>query len=126
MAERTFKVCKKHGCSEHVYEGAARHLRCMRCRADSVAKHRRNRKAKLVELFGGACKACGYDKHQGCLDFHHLDRKTKQFTISSRGICRSWEASVNEAKKCVLLCCRCHKEVELGILEINPCWVSQR
>lgn len=117
MAKRVSKKCKKHGVTLHVYEGSTKHLRCMKCRAERVAKHRRDRKNSLVALFGGKCIICGYDKHPAMFDFHHIDPETKEFGISN-GNCYKLDVHIKEAKKCVLLCCRCHREVELGITNI--------
>ena len=57
---------------------------------------------------------CGYDRSIAALQFHHLDRATKQFTIGNLGITRSLERMRAEARKCVLLCANCHAEVESG------------
>lgn len=81
----------------------------------AVAKRRRALKAKAVEYLGGSCVCCGYDRHQGVLDFHHLDRSTKEFAISGQGLTRSWEKIKAELDKCILVCANCHREIELGI-----------
>jgi hypothetical protein len=69
----------------------------------------------LVEEAGGACALCGYDRHVGALQLHHIDRSTKRFSMSLRGVARSLERSQAEAAKCVLLCSNCHAEVEAGV-----------
>lgn len=75
-------------------------------------KARIERKSKLVALLGGKCKKCGYDKCPAAFDFHHIDPETKKFSISTQGLCRKWNDLVEEAMKCDLLCCRCHREIE--------------
>ncbi len=117
MQKTTIKHCKKHGTTEFVLEGRGYH-RCKKCRTAAVTKNRQNRKDKLVKFFGGKCKLCGYDKCQQAMDFHHVDPKQKEFGIASFGVCRSWTRMLTEAKKCILVCCRCHAEVEAGITKI--------
>ena len=69
------------------------------------------RKTKLVNLFGGACQECGYDKNYSALHFHHLDPDLKEFQLDSRKLANSsWEKILNEAKKCIILCANCHAE----------------
>ena len=61
------------------------------------------------------CSRCGYSKEQNkgfsshALQFHHV--KDKSFEISnaiSRGY--AMKRIINEIKKCVVLCARCHAE----------------
>lgn len=47
-------------------------------------------------------------------DFHHPDPLEKDFTISEK--MTSWKRIKPELDKCVLLCCRCHREVHDGLL----------
>ena len=108
------KKCNKHGEVKHFKrnDGA---FRCGKCASTWVIDSRRKKKTELVEMFGGKCAICGYKKYVGALDFHHLNRKTKSFSLSVKGLCYSWETIVQEAKKCALLCKNCHAEVESGI-----------
>lgn len=111
------RTCKKHGLTEYVLEGSG-YYRCKLCRSKAVIKNRQNRKHRLIEHFGGKCQVCGYDRCPAALDFHHLDKNEKEFGISRSGVCRSWERMLAEAEKCVLVCCRCHREIEVGLIEI--------
>jgi hypothetical protein len=47
------------------------------------------------------------------MDFHHIDPREKDFSISDR--MTSFEAIRAELGKCILLCCRCHREVHDGL-----------
>lgn len=111
------RKCKHHGETEFVIEGRG-WPRCRKCRSESVIKRRRKVKSLLVNYFGGACKICGYDKCNEALDFHHLDPTKKEFGIAS-GHTLKFELLLQEAKKCILLCCRCHAEVECGLTKID-------
>lgn len=79
--------------------------------AKSVTEARQKRKRELVYIMGGKCVLCGYDKCIAALEFHHIDKSTKERQLSS-GNCHSWEEDVEEVKKCALVCSNCHKEIE--------------
>lgn len=82
---------------------------------EAVTKRRRTLKLRAIKVLGGQCVLCGYDKHPGVLDFHHVDPSTKLFGISAGGFSRSWDSINAELKKCILVCANCHREIELGI-----------
>jgi predicted HNH restriction endonuclease len=83
-----------------------------------VTKRRRKLKAMSVEIKGGACEVCGYNRCVAALDFHHIDEKTKSFSLSTRGLTRSWEKIKNEIQKCVLVCSNCHREIHSGLIQL--------
>jgi hypothetical protein len=105
--------CPYHGETVFVIEKSGR-ARCGRCRMNGVAEWRRRAKARLVAEAGGECQLCGYDRCRAALVFHHLDPSAKSFSLSLRGITRSFEKMRAEAAKCALLCANCHAEVEAG------------
>ena len=73
---------------------------------------RRERKRRLIEMFGGKCSKCGYSKCFRALEFHHRDRKGKEFNLSVLGYTCRWARLVKEAAKCDLTCANCHRELE--------------
>lgn len=75
-------------------------------------RHRKERKSKLIKMFGGKCVKCGYKKCMRALEFHHLEKDGKEFALSALGYTCSWERLVREAKKCLLICSNCHREIE--------------
>lgn len=76
-------------------------------------------KDRLVEMFGGCCNICGYDKCARGLHFHHKNPKDKLFSISSPPDKNMlFEEILQEAQKCVLLCANCHAEVHARISKI--------
>ena len=70
---------------------------------------------KVTEIVGNSCWICGYDKGFEMLDFHHMH--DKNFMLTRRNIGRSgWDDITRELKKCMLICCRCHREYHSGHL----------
>jgi hypothetical protein len=69
------------------------------------------RKVEILQVLGwdAACMRCGYDKYIGALDFHHRDPHTKDGRVTT----------VEEARKCDLICANCHREVEVELRAIG-------
>ena len=93
--------------------------------AKSVTAARQKRKRELVYIMGGKCSICGYDKCIAALEFHHVNKSTKNRGLSD-GNCYSWEKDVEEVKKCALVCSNCHKEIELLGLEVETSFDEKR
>lgn len=67
------------------------------------------RKKEFINLKGGCCSKCGYNKNYSALHFHHL--RDKLFNLDSRNIGnKSMESLLLELDKCILLCANCHAE----------------
>ena len=81
------------------------------------------RKIKLIELSGGKCNVCGYNKNISALHFHHKDANKKEFTLDGRTLSnKKWELLLKEHEKCELLCANCHQEhhnPEMGLVNIT-------
>jgi predicted Zn-ribbon and HTH transcriptional regulator len=78
------------------------------------------RKLKLIEMNGGGCKKCGYDKNMGTLQFHHRNASEKSFPLDARQLSnRKWETILLEHAKCELLCANCHSEHHHPEMEID-------
>lgn len=71
----------------------------------------------MVEYLGGKCIVCGYDRCIKALDFHHRDPEKKGFTLGN-SYNMSWERIRRELDKCVLICCRCHREEHAGLISL--------
>lgn len=112
------KKCTKHGETKHFFRSDGS-VRCGKCASAWVIKNRREKKKRLVQMFGGQCKICGYSTYAGALDFHHLDPKNKSFALSVKGLSYSWESLLLEAQKCVLVCKNCHTEIEAGLVRLK-------
>jgi hypothetical protein len=78
----------------------------------------KDRKRKAIELLGGKCYNCGYNKNMGALSFHHRDPRTKEFNWDKIRL-QKWENVIKELEKCDLLCMNCHAEVHAPDLNMN-------
>lgn len=83
----------------------------------TVVDWQRRNKRRAIIYKGGCCLVCGYARCQQVMNFHHLDKQTKDFAIS--GAVRSWEKTKAELDKCVLLCANCHGEVHADLIQIH-------
>lgn len=84
----------------------------------AVSKRRKKLKEMAREYKGNKCVICGYNRCSSALDFHHKDPKKKDFSLSVRGLTRSWDKIKNEINKCVLVCANCHREIHAGITQL--------
>ena len=106
-AEKCFLVCAN--CHR------IRHARSKTDSGHPVIRFRQHIKVKSVAALGGACRGCGLGSPVDALEFHHVDRKAKEFAISVDGVPRSWARVEAELAKCVLLCANCHRETHAGL-----------
>ncbi len=118
MEREILKVCKKHGETLHIIDSSKKRYRCKKCRVDCVDRRRRLLKQKAVEYKGGSCIKCGYNSCISALEFHHTEPTEKDFAIS--GMIRNWEITKLELDKCILVCCRCHREIHHNLINKIP------
>jgi hypothetical protein len=76
---------------------------------------RKNIKRMLVEMAGGKCILCGYNKCLAALNFHHADSTKKDFHVSRN---KNLGKTIDEMKKCILVCSNCHDEIHDGFITI--------
>jgi hypothetical protein len=86
------------------------------CGACRVTQSRKRLKEWLVNECGGKCKICGYSKCIAALEFHHIDPTKKERMIAQYS--RRKEKVLEEAKKCILVCNRCHREIHSGYVTL--------
>jgi len=97
---------------------------CKSCVLAEGIERQRKLKVQCVNYKGGKCIRCGYSKCCAALDFHHVDESKKDFSISKlRGTAFN-DVIRNELDKCILVCCRCHREVHAE-LNNNAPWAEQ-
>jgi hypothetical protein len=76
------------------------------------------RKLELVQMLGGKCMKCGYNKNLAALTFHHTGEKNHK--LDARHLSnRSLEAIMEEFATCILLCANCHAEEHNPHLEMG-------
>ncbi len=80
-----------------------------RARAEWRKAYYHKRIGELIVAHGGRCVSCGSIDR---LEFDHIDKTTKSFTISSRYDAAP-EVMEPELAKCQLLCNDCHLEKSL-------------
>lgn len=107
------KICGR----EYNYNKRAGHTKT-KCNSCLVNVRRFELKKRMILYKGGKCIICGYNKCESALDFHHIDPKGKDFIISGNHS-KGWYVLVKELDKCVLICCRCHREVHDGVTKIT-------
>jgi hypothetical protein len=78
--------------------------------SDAKLRWKKRRKEDAVELLGGKCEICGYNKCLDALDFHHVG-DDKDFNIAQALPRWKWSRIVAELKKCTLVCANCHREI---------------
>lgn len=72
-----------------------------------MKQRRLARRQILIEMSGGSCVKCSSKES---LEFNHIDRNTKQFSLSGAALDKSWEQIIKEWEKTELLCSGCHLE----------------
>lgn len=87
-------------------------------KAEQVTRHRQRRRQLLTQVLGGKCALCGYSRCAASLDFHHINPDDKNYHFSS-GNCHELEKDLEEAKKCILVCANCHREIHHSNLYDN-------
>lgn len=112
------KVCNRCGFTGESDLFRESRLICKKCHnsetAKAVTKWRQKTKIRMVEYLGGSCSVCGYNKCMAALHIHHaID---KEFSLSAKGMTRSWEKIEKELKKCILLCANCHMEHHFSVV----------
>lgn len=109
--------CKCKTCGkDFIYKRSKGHTRTQ-CNTCQVNSRRPVRKKLAVEYLGSKCAICGYDKCLDAFDFHHLDPTIKTDSVPKLFL-HTEEKLKSELDKCVLLCCRCHREVHAGITQL--------
>ena len=78
--------------------------------------HNNKRYAEMKQEFfltykkGKSCTSCGYNEHPEILQFHHKNKREKEFTIGNISATNRKDKALikKEIEKCILLCPNCH------------------
>ena len=90
---------------------------CKVCNHELTLNRQREFKQKLVDLKGGKCVKCGFNKSNAALQFHHVDPSEKDFTFSkyrNTSFEKNKEVIMKELDKCILVCANCHFMIHEG------------
>lgn len=85
----------------------------MKTKSEIITQFRQKRKRDLITLYGGKCSLCGYNKSIKALEFHHIKPQDKKYALGT-GNCHKLQDDLTEAKKCLLVCANCHREIHDG------------
>lgn len=87
-------------------------IKTLWCKANNECAKRKyyENKRILHQLKINGCAKCGYNECDACLEFHHVNPEDKKYSISASRVAK--KNFVDELNKCILLCCRCHREIE--------------
>ncbi len=110
-----------HGVTKSGY--IAYRARCKQCNRIHRKNWKRDMNVEDKQLFVSRvkqkCCICGYSRCKAALDFHHINDATKLFEICDGVFSRSItiEMLQMEIDKCIVLCCRCHREYHAGLID---------
>lgn len=97
-------------------KSANRRQYCYDCLPDGEVATRSTYIFLIKKLYGNKCQICGYNKCSSALEFHHLNPEEKEGIVSnSYGTVKE---SLKEAKKYILICANCHREIHEKLIEI--------
>lgn len=89
---------------------------CKICTNEQTLERQREFKLKCISYKGGSCVKCGYSRCPAALEFHHIKPEHKDFSLSHARLTGFTDVIKAELDKCILVCCRCHREIHAGIL----------
>lgn len=86
-----------------------RRHKCKFCYLETKKVRKNNHREWLKNLkLNSKCGRCGNNDYR-VLEFHHLDGKNKDFSISLNYLNLGIEKIMQEIKKCDILCANCHR-----------------
>jgi len=119
--------CKDCGEDKPEKEFYARDTSCKVCRTEITNEKRRERKQQWREYInaakGNKCVLCGYDRHEECLELHHLHphRKTLSFSkfVNDKAFTDENKVILNEElRESIRICRNCHAEIHAKDREV--------
>ena len=118
------KVCPKCNSTKelnkqnfYISSNGKTHSWCKKCNDEVAYKKQKELKQRCVDMKGGKCVFCGYNKYVGSMDFHHTDPNEKEYSISDLRT-YSFDKIKSELDKCILVCRNCHGELHGGIITL--------
>lgn len=84
----------------------------------SIVQSKKDAKDLALYIHGNRCRVCGYDKCTSALEFHHVLKHSKEFSISKIPEDCTVKDFIEEMSKGIYLCCMCHREYHAGLLKL--------
>jgi hypothetical protein len=90
---------------------------CKPCFNLRRARQNQRNRAIVVRTMGGQCNLCGYSRCEAALELHHRDpaEKDPKYRTTKNS---SVDVMLAEARKCVLVCANCHRELHSGLVSL--------
>lgn len=103
-------VCRDCGekRNENFYEG--HFVACKKCFNKRRTYYIQRNRATVNRALGGKCSICGYARCEAALELHHTDPSKKDPGYSKLRSSKI-ETLLKEARKCILVCANCHREL---------------
>jgi len=76
------------------------------------------RKQHIVNLLGGGCTICGYNKYMGAIDLHETERLLKSIPSRLIQIDEGYKSLLDNINILIPLCRNCHAEYHAGLIEL--------
>ena len=121
---RASKIIPKHSCRVCGETDPSKFYKtyvyiCGKCQNEKTKKSLANVKSEMIKYKGSKCQICGYDKCDSALEFHHIDPKQKDSSITNMIQTRvELNILIKEVDKCILICANCHRELHKGLITI--------
>lgn len=110
IKEKICPQCKKNKKIGDFYGKKYKAGWCKECFIRLRKQRIKDRKRSVINLMGGGCSICGYDKCLSAIEIHHLDPCKKEYSWNEMHSLR-WKTILTEIKKCILVCSNCHREI---------------
>ena len=82
-------------------------------------KNNRSRKQFILDLLGGECVICGYNRCNKAIDFHETEKIDKKRSPSRMlESSTTFQVLLDNIDKITPLCSNCHREHHAGLIEL--------
>lgn len=89
---------------------------CKDCRK-AYRKRRRQEHPEWLYTLKTPCIICG-ESEPCCIDFHHINPDTKEFTISQH-LGKGRDVLRKEISKCICVCANCHRKIHFDSINLQ-------
>lgn len=81
------------------------------------AMRRQKRVQEWLHTLKTPCIICG-ESEPCCIDFHHINPDTKEFTISQH-LGKGRDVLRKEISRCICVCANCHRKIHFGSINLQ-------